>query len=150
MMSKLIGSICAAMLVLLSVNQDHGRFAKYKAVEAYELRSGILAMPKYAGDGQVCEIVIQREHYAGGVANLYSTIPHNEILQIIDEIVPVSERGPSIKTLGEEYISLTSGNSVTTSAEYTNVTVDIIGLTEPASSAGDMVALIRWKNRKCQ
>lgn len=150
MMSKLIGSICAGTLVLLSVNQDHGRFAKYKAVESYEIQPGILMMPKYAGDGQVCEIVIQREHYAGGVANLYSTIPHEEILKIVDELAPASERGRSLKTLGEEYISLTSGNSVTTSAEYKNVAVEIIGLTEPASSAGDMVALIRWKNRKCQ
>ncbi len=88
----------------------HGRFAKYKVVEGYELRPGILVMPKYAGDGQVCEIVIQKEHYAGGVTNLYSTIPHNEILKIIDELVPASERGPSLKTLGQEYISLTYGN----------------------------------------
>jgi hypothetical protein len=150
MVTKLIGSICAAMLVLLSANQDHGRFAKYKAVETYEVRPGILMMPKYAGDGQVCEIVIERHHYANSVANLDSTIPHEEVLKIVDELVPESERGPALKTLGKEYISLTSGISDTAFAEYANVSVDIIGQNAPVSSAGDIVALIRWKNRHCQ
>jgi hypothetical protein len=149
-MSKIVSLVCAALFMPLVGTPQSEKFSGYKAIEAYEVRPGVLMMPKYAGDGQVCEIVIQREHYASGVANLYSTIPHNEILKIVDELVPASEKGPSLKTLGEEYISLTSGNSVTTLAEYTNVTVNIIGLTKPASSAGDMVALIRWKNRRCR
>jgi hypothetical protein len=149
MVSKFIGSACAALLLFAGA-ADRGRFAKYKAVETYEVRPGILMMPTYTGDGQVCEIVIERHHYVGGVANLYTTIPREEVLKIVDELVPASERGPADTKLGDRPVSLYSGNSVTTVSDYANVSIDIVGQASSPGNAGDMVALIRWKNRKCQ
>ncbi len=149
-MSKLIRLVGAAMLLLLSASSGREKFANYKAVEAYEIRPGILMMPRYSGDGQVCEVEIEKRHYSDGVVYLGSTIPHETILKIIDEIAPASERGPSIKNLGSEYLSMRSGPSVTTVAEYLNVSIEIDGQTTPVEFAGDVVAFIRWKNRKCQ
>jgi hypothetical protein len=107
-------------------------------------------MPTYTGDGQVCEIVIERNQYVGGVANLYTTIPREEVLKIVDELVPASERGPADTKLGDRPVSLYSGNSVTTFTDYANVSINIVGQASSPGNAGDMVALIRWKNRKCQ
>jgi hypothetical protein len=104
-------------------------------------------MPSYASDGQVCQIELEKRHYANETALLDSKLPHEEVIQIIDELAPRSERGPQTMNFGREYVSEYSGNSVTTFAEYKNVSIDIY---REASSAGDVVAMIRWKNRKCQ
>jgi hypothetical protein len=132
------------------LSSQERRFEKYKHSEAYQVHSGILAMPHYSSSGEVCEIVIQKDHFLKGVANLDSTIPHKDLLAAVDELAPGDERGPVIKRLGEEYISLSSGNSSTTSAEYQNVSVVIYSVNSPAGFAGDIVATIKWKNRTCQ
>jgi hypothetical protein len=61
-MSKLFGLVVVAMFLLPTVNPAHEKFAKYKAVEAYEIRPGILMMPRYSADGQVCEIGLEKLH----------------------------------------------------------------------------------------
>jgi hypothetical protein len=48
-MSKLIGSVVAAVLLLAATNPSREKFAKYRAVEAYEIRPGILI--EWAGLG---------------------------------------------------------------------------------------------------
>jgi hypothetical protein len=149
--SKLIGLVCAAMLLLLSANHGREQFAKYKPVEAYEIRPGILMMPRYSADGQVCEIVIEKHHYSNDTAILGSTIPRELIIQIVDELVPINERGPLLPTnLGREYLALYGGNSYTAFADYKNVSIDIAGNASPIGFAGDIVATIHWKNLKCQ
>jgi hypothetical protein len=149
-MPKLTRLAGTAMLLLLSANPGRERFANYKAVETYEIRPGILMMPKYSADGLVCEVEIQRRHYSDGVVHLGSTIPHETVLKIIDEIAPASERGASIETLGSEYLSMYSGQGATSVAEYLNVSIEIDGQTAPVGFAGDVVVFIRWKNRPCQ
>lgn len=146
-MLKLIVLAFAVMLPILVVKRDSAQFQKYKAVETYEVRPGVLMMPRYTGDGQVCQIELEKRHYSNETALLDSTLPHEEVLQIVDELVPLSERGPQTMNYGKEYMSAYSGNSVTTFADYKNVSIDIYG---EASPAGDVVAMIRWKNRKCE
>jgi hypothetical protein len=146
-MSKLIGLVCVAMLLQVPANPGREQFAKYKAVEAYEIRPGILMMPSYTIDGQVCQIEIEKRHYSNDTAFLDSKLPHEEMIQIIDELAPPSERGPQTMNFGREYMSEYAGNSVTTFADYKNVSINIF---REASSAGDIVATIQWKNRKCQ
>jgi hypothetical protein len=107
-------------------------------------------MPAHPSDGKVCRIVIEPHHYLDGVANLYTTMPHEELLNIIDEVVPASERGEAETTLGGGPISLYSGNSVTTSTGYANAAIDIFGQASSPDNAGDMIALIRWKHRRCE
>jgi hypothetical protein len=145
-MSKLIGFACAVMVLFLFGKPQSDRFSKYRAVEAYEIRSGILMMPSYASDGQLCQIELEKRHYSNETAFLDPKLPHEVMMQIIDELVPPSERGPQTMNFGKEYMSAYSGNSVTTFAEYKNVSIDIY---REASSAGDVVAMIRWKNQGC-
>jgi hypothetical protein len=146
-MVKLIGLVLAVTLPMLVVKPDSAKFQKYKAVETYEVRPGILMLPNYASDGQVCRIELEKRHYSNEAAFLDSKIPHEVMIQIINELVPPNERGPLTMNFGTEYMSEYSGNSVTTFAEYKNVSIDIYS---EAKSAGDVVALIKWKNLKCQ
>jgi hypothetical protein len=145
-MSKTIGFACTVMCLFLSVRPQNDKFLKYRAVESYEIRPGILMMPRYSEDGQVCEVAVERRHFS----NLDSTIPREMLTQIADELVPAGERGPVNPNLGREYLSAYSGNGVTTFADYKNVSIHIFGVASPIGFAGDIVAVIRWNNRRCR
>ena len=151
-MSRLMGLVCIVASLLLFAGAQGDKFSKYRAVEAYEIRSGILMVPKYSSDGQACEIVLERQHFSNETASLDSTTPHEVITQMVDELVPPSERGSLTTNLGREYLSAYSGNSVTTFADYKNVSIRIFGIASPAggASAGDVVAVIHWNDRKCR
>ena len=150
-MSKLIGLVVAALLLVPSVNPDRERFAKYKAVEAYEVRPGLLALPTYSADGQVCEIGLEKLHYSPEMIRLDSTLSRKELDQIFGELAPDDERGPK---LGRDLITM-SGYGVTTTIDFKNVSLQITGK-ELSSSAqrgvveDEIVATIRWKLRQCQ
>jgi hypothetical protein len=151
----LIGSVFAAILLLLSANPSHERFAKYKTVEAYEVRPGILMLPQYSSNGQVCEIGVEKLHYAPKKITLDSTLSRKVIEQITDELVPASERGPRVEEPGARNLIDEVGNNITMSTEYENVSIQIYGNATPSSAQGgitvdDVVATIKWKNRKCQ
>ena len=145
-----IGLASTVMVLFLFPNHKDGRFSNYRAVETYEIRPGILVMPKYSDDGQLCEIAIERQHYWNGAAILASTIPNQVLTQLVDELVPAGERGPVIPTFGRESISLFAGKGYTTVARYNDISINISGIASPSESAGDVVAVIYWNNRKCQ
>jgi hypothetical protein len=139
-MTKLIGLTCALALLVVPAKLRNGPFSKYKRVEAYEVRPGILMMPRYAADGQVCMAVLQKDHYVDGVKELDSTLPREAIMQIFDELALPAERGPL--TLNKEFdrLEFYGGNTVTAFHDYKNVSIDI---SRPASSPGDIVAVIQ-------
>jgi hypothetical protein len=148
-MLKLTAVVCTVM-ALFSMRSQNEKFSHYKSIETYEVRPGILMMPKYAADGQVCEITLERNHYSDDTAKLDSTIPRNVITEIADELAPVSERGPVTTNFGKEYMSAYAGNGITTFADYQNVSIRIFGIASPITSAGDVVAVIEWKKRTCK
>ena len=148
-MWKSIGLASTVMVLFLFPNHKDDRFSNYRAVETYEIRPGILMMPRYSDDGQLCEIAIERQHYWNGTAILAATIPNQVLTQIVDELVPVGERGPVIPTFGRESISLFAGKGYTTVARYKEISINISGIAPPRENAGDIVAVISWNNRKC-
>jgi hypothetical protein len=106
-------------------------------------------MPLYADDGQVCEITLERTNAFAETINLTPTLPRKTVMELVDELAPVNERGPRTMDFGRDYISQHSGESVTTFAEWENVAVDIYGRASTRGGAGDVVAEIRWKKRTC-
>jgi hypothetical protein len=150
-MSKLIGVVLPALLLAASMNPDRERFAKYKAVEAYEVRPGLLVLPTYSADGQVCAIGLEKLHYSAEMIRLDSNLSRSELDQIFEELVPDDERSPK---LGRDLITM-SGRGVTTTIDFKNVSPQITGK-ELSSSAqrgvveDEIVAIIRWKLRQCQ
>lgn len=153
-MSKLISMVVAAMFLLPTTNPDRQKFAKYRSVEAYEIRPGILMMPRYAADGQVCEIGLEKLHYSPEEIRLESELSRKEIGQIFEEIVPIVERGPKPKGVLEQGMITFSGNGMVDDEEYQNVSIRIYSETTPTGSdavtADELAATLTWKNRKCQ
>jgi hypothetical protein len=145
--TRLVGLACAIAFLIFPAKPQIERFSKYKPVEAYEVRPGILMMPRYFGDGQICLAVLQKDHFVNGVADLDSTLPREAITQIFEELVPPSERGPLITNKEMARLSVYSGNGVSSRVDYKYVSLDIAG---QASSPGDVVAVIQWKDRPCQ
>jgi hypothetical protein len=149
-MLKLTGAALVLTALFLFPKPQNEKFSRYKSIETYEIRPGILMMPKYAEDGRVCELTLEKHHYSNETASLSSAIPREMFTQLVDELVPAKERGPLAMNFGKEYISAYSGNSITTFAEYENVSVQIFGIASPLTSAGDVVAVIQWKHRGCR
>jgi hypothetical protein len=153
-MSKLVSLAFTAMLLLLSVNPVREQFAKYKAIEAYEIRPGILMIPRYSADGQVCEIGLEELHYSPESIRLDSSLSRKEIDQIFDELVPADERGSRAKDFAGTLITQ-GGHSLTTNIDFENVSIQIYGDASPAAGKGgttadEVAATLKWKNRKCQ
>src|ERR1700722_4808792 len=119
-MSNSIGLACAFISLFVLINPQNERFAKYKPVEAYEIRPGVLMMPSYSGDGQVCEVGIQKRNYSPEIVRLDSSLSRKEIDEIFDELVPANERGPkSNNILGR--LSVVDGISSTETVDFENV-----------------------------
>lgn len=148
-MFKLSILTCAVALLFFPAGPQNAKFSKYKAVETYEIRPGILMMPEYAKDGQVCQITLEKHHFSNEKADLNSGIPRETFIELINELVPMDERGYQTMNFGKEYISSYSGQSVNTFAEYENVSIDIFGTQSHRNGAGDIVAVISWKKRTC-
>jgi hypothetical protein len=153
-MGKLINVALATMIVLSSATPARDRFANYKAIEAYEVRPGIMMMPRYSADGQVCEIGIEKLHYTPEVIRLDSDLPRKEIDEIFDELVPIEERGPRSKDFQRDVI-MEAGQSIETTRVFQNVTFQISAQELSRSRhrgiiMTEIVATVHWNNRKCQ
>lgn len=153
-MSKLVGLPCVLMILFVAMKPQSEKFSKYKAIEAYEIRPGILMMPRYSDDGQVCEIGLERRHYSPDMIGLESGLSREEIDQVFEELVPTNERGPRSKDFRRDLIVM-GGHAITTIVDFQNVTIQIHGSEVSASSKREIVedgiaATLQWKNRKCR
>jgi hypothetical protein len=148
-MTKLFGLAFMLVLLTLGTNTERDRLLKYKQVEAYEIRPGILVMPRYSSDGRICEIGIQRLLYSKKGINFDTDLTSEILNKIVDELAPLEERGPRKRGF-EEDITDFDGPSATTISEYENVSIQVSASEKAASNSGEMVAVIRWKNRRCE
>jgi hypothetical protein len=146
-MSKLPYFACAACLLLLGAKPQNEMFAKFNSVEAYEIRPGMLAMPKYAEDGQVCEIDVEKRNILPNLARIGDSFSREEIYQIIADLVPPNERGPKTPFYG----NITgSGQSWFESYSYENVEITAYGDGRDKCNLGTVGLRFQWTKRKCQ
>ena len=124
-------------------------FSKYKTVEAYEIRPGILMMPRYTDDGRVCEIGLEPLRYTPKEIEVDPSLPRQTIDQIVDELAPAAERGPRAKFFGSADAILFGGVTASTNVYYENVSVfmESRGVSNPSEF---IAVVIRWKNRQCR
>jgi hypothetical protein len=121
--------------------------SRYPRVESYEIRRGVLATPVYSPSGAVCQVSFEQHHVQKDAVHMQAEMSHDLVLQIINELAPPYARGnPLWQVGGYEYLDITSGNSVTSVADYENVSVQIF---YNQSDTGDAAAIIKWKNA-CQ
>jgi hypothetical protein len=117
--------------------------AKYPVVSAYEVSPGILMTAKYAEDGQVCEMVLQRR-YMPDQTDADSTISVKLQDRLLDELASPTERGlATSRWLGN---SFAAGGITHKERDFENVLIEIDGTV----SGGDRFVMIHWKKRTCQ
>jgi hypothetical protein len=154
-MSKIIGLVITITCLFLgSPEFQHAMFSKYKVVEAYEVRPGILMMPTFSRDGQLCEVGLERLHYTPDKITLSSDLHREEIYRIIEELAPISTRGARAKNLLERGGLEIQGNALVETQEYENVSIRIYSENSASGPrdivAHDVVATIAWKHRECK
>lgn len=154
MFNRLIFSVVAVISCgALAANHPDARFAHYKPVEAYEVRPGILMIPTYAPDRQVCKLGLEKLHYSPDKIELDSNMSRKDIEQIFDELVPSAERGPQPQGVLERGMMTFVGQGMVSDEEYQNVSIEIYGNAVPNNGgilADQIVATLKWKNRRCQ
>lgn len=77
--------------ILAGAGQQSEIFQKFRRIEAYEVRPGILMFPRYAANGKVCEIGIEGRAYSPQKVNLNAGLSRGKIESIFDELAPLSE-----------------------------------------------------------
>lgn len=123
--------------------------AKFPTVTAYEIRPGVVMTAKYDAVGQVCEMVIERQHVTHTGINFDSFLSKEVVKELIDQLAPPSERGKELTGLENWFGSvIIDGGFITTNYGYENVLVRVYGITRP-EPAGDMVVTITWRKRAC-
>lgn len=142
---KLIVTLCFAIGIPACAQTSNGLAAKYPVVVGYEVRPGILMTARYAEDGNVCEMILEKRHYhTRDQIDLSSVIPKKLEDQLIDELAPPAERGqPTSRWLDKD--SYVAGGVTHTKRDFENVSVEMDG----SVSEGDEIVVIRWKNRAC-
>jgi hypothetical protein len=117
---------------------------KYHSAIYYEIRPGVIMLPQFATDGQVCEMDIERWHKTESGVNFGSSFTNTEVRQIVDELVSQRERGNDVT---EPLNSFVDGGFSTTQYKYGNIIVTVHGITRPQPE--DMVITITWTKRTC-
>jgi hypothetical protein len=147
MMMRLILSIC---LLAFVVSPSGDRFRNYHAVEAYEIRPGVMISPVYIVGRDVCEISIEKRHYSNNNVDLDAAMSKAQILSLFDELVPQEERGqPGGMIPGNTEITDIDSGMLTTSIPYENVTLAIYGKKDRPDRQKYVAAIISWNKRQC-
>jgi hypothetical protein len=94
--------------------------------------------PKFASDGQVCEMQVEQAHFGKDGADLRDGLDEFKINAIIDQLVPVRERGKKINTTSE------CVGVCQTVDEYSKVFVHVF------SGGSTRLVAIKWRNRNCE
>jgi hypothetical protein len=157
-MGKSFLTVSIAIAMLIASKPQNERFSKYKAIEVYEVRPGVLALPRYSENGSLCEIDLERFKFLSGKIALGSLLTQDEIMESVNDLVPASERGPSIP---DQNGTSWGGQSAVTFDEYEKISVKVysslsIKAEDLPPKPGmhfdvtDRVATIQWKQRKCR
>jgi len=138
-MTKSFMLVCSAFLFIADANgqtaADLG--TKYHHHEVYEVEPGVQMTPKFASDGQVCEMQVEQSHFGKNRVDFSDGLNQAKINAITDQLVPAEERGEKINEL-----VLCTGSCETIS-EYSNVFVNVL------SHVKTRVIAIKWRNRTC-
>ncbi len=153
-MTKIIGLSLVILIALNAKVPNPQQFAKYKQIEAYEVRPGILMMPRFTSTGQVCEIGLERLRYSPDMIRLDDGLSGKEIDQILDELVPVDQRGKPTKGPADGFVSV-QGHSLVISSDFENVMIETYAANRQSEKkkkvmATELVIKVRWKNRPCR
>jgi hypothetical protein len=103
----------------------------------------------YGVDGQVCEMVLERRHATKQGIDLGVSLSQEELIKLIEDMVPEAERGKKLKGFYKSDSSITVNGSIKeTEYAYENISILFYGSVSD-SCAGDMVVVVKWRKRTC-
>ena len=152
-MLRVVG-LALCVLLMLDICTAEQSAGAYKKIVAFEVRPGVLMLPKFAPDGRVCKVAIEKLHYRdGGLVDLDTGLSRVEIASILSELAP----GADLKKLsgnGPGAYMRQSGVGLVTTIEFDDFVVKIYGLVSKAGRTRErdlteVVVVARWKGRKC-
>jgi hypothetical protein len=122
----------------------------YTKLRVYAVRPNISLTAKFGGDGRVCEMALEPRRYDGDKVALLSSLPKQEIVNIIEEVVPESDRGRRLEGGGfSKWLeSDVSGDAIFTTYRYENMTIQVYGTIRKKDS-DRMAAVVTFSQRSC-
>ncbi len=121
--------------------------AKYSHVTAYKVRPDVLMTARFAADGQVCDMTLEkRQRTDTRIVFGDSSFSDTEARSLMDDLVPENERGRNLTRALNEAVD---GDFITTNFTYENVLFRVYGILRPKDAAGDKVIIITWPKRPC-
>jgi hypothetical protein len=146
-MMKLVASICLLAFVL---GPSSDRFKRYHAVEAYEIRPGVIVTPVYSASRDVCETSIEKRHYFSNKVDMEGVMSKEQIMSLFDELVPRGERGgPAGRLPAETEISEVDLGMLSTRIPYENVSLVMYGKKDKPDRQKYVAAIISWNKPQC-
>jgi len=144
-----MGKVCILLLTLVvsAFGQSSADLsAKFPHVTAYKVRPDVLMTARFAADGQVCEMTLEKRQTTDNSIVLGGTFSAKEMQPLLDDLVPEEGRGRNLTRPLNETVD---GSFITTEYVYENVQVRVYGLTRPTSAAGNRVVVVTWPKRSC-
>ena len=120
--------------------------AKYPHVIAYKVRPDVLMTARFAADGQVCEMTVEKRQKTDNGIVFGSTFSEQEVRSLMDDLVPENERG---RNLTRALNGTVMGGFMTEDYTYENVLFHVDGITRPEGAAGNRVITVTWRKRPC-
>jgi len=148
----------AVLFLIVLIAADGGQnssLSKYKRIEGYIIRPGVLLIPHYSEDGQLCETELESEHFVDGKVILSSSLTSEKVDEIVDELAPPAQRGDLLGGPGGRDSASFSGGALVTYRNFTNLSVSTYtavsrGSISDMKQIGDPITVIVWKDRKCK
>ncbi len=109
--------------------------------ELYILPRGFVMTVFYSEERQTCKAVIESK--ALDSQGLPSQQSKNSVEAILNEVIPLADRGPQIRSIG-----LSSSGSGIASVQYERITVGFVKR-DPTAADNVASATIRWNGVKC-
>ena len=145
---RLLGLILPLLFRLPVVGQTESQIsARLKRIVVFEIRPGIDIFPVFSADGNVCRMVIEKRGYSNEKPDFDIIIPTALANQLVDEVVPSSERGSPAKFLSPD--SYIAGGASLTKQDYENVSVSMYGNSVEGKVRGARAIIIEWPKRTC-
>jgi len=144
-----MAKICILLLTLVAAGLGQTSAdltAKYPHVTAYQVRPNVLMMARFAADGQVCEMTLEKRQKTDTRIVFGDTFSETEVRSLMDDLVAENERG---RNLTPALNGEVNGGFMTEEYTYENVLIHVDGITRPAGAAGNRVITITWRKRPC-
>jgi hypothetical protein len=138
-MREILAALTSMFLFVAAANgQTAADLAKkYDHHEVYEVKPGVQMTPKFDSSGSVCEMQVEQTHFVNNGVDVSHGIDESKVYPIIDQLVPVTERGTKLSTF-DECVSVCQFTY-----RYSNVAITIV-------SGGDTkLVRIKWLDRAC-